>query len=104
MLHTRGSASLQRYSFAKYLGKRLHGCPCGYFDDAARQCTWSMTLVSRDQKRLSGPLLDCTPAHAALAQVSTSTSRRRAAGLTAHDFPCKLIVVQLDYGRSIWSS
>ena len=36
----------------------LHACPCGYYGDPFRQCTCSPTLVSRYQKRISGPFLD----------------------------------------------
>ena len=38
-------------------------CPCGWFGDSEHQCTCSMTLVSRYQKRLSGPLLDRIDIH-----------------------------------------
>jgi len=33
-------------------------CPCGYAGDAERQCTCSASVVTRYQKRLSGPLID----------------------------------------------
>jgi magnesium chelatase family protein len=33
-------------------------CPCGWHGDAERACTCSPALVSRYQKRVSGPLLD----------------------------------------------
>ena len=36
----------------------LHGCPCGYFMDPVRECTCSVTAITRYQKRISGPLLD----------------------------------------------
>jgi magnesium chelatase family protein len=33
-------------------------CLCGYYGDHEKECTCSMTMVSRYQKRISGPLLD----------------------------------------------
>jgi magnesium chelatase family protein len=36
----------------------LHGCPCGYYGDSLRPCTCAPGLVSRYQKRISGPFLD----------------------------------------------
>ncbi len=36
----------------------LNPCPCGYFGDPTRDCTCSPQVVSRYQRRLSGPLLD----------------------------------------------
>jgi len=36
----------------------MNPCPCGYFGDPVRQCTCPPALVSRYQKRISGPLLD----------------------------------------------
>ena len=52
-------------------------CPCGYWGDPEHACSCSPMVISRYQKRLSGPLLDRTLApHAS--EVSTSTSRCRA--------------------------
>ena len=36
----------------------LHACPCGYYGDPFRQCTCPPSLVSRYQKRISGPFID----------------------------------------------
>ncbi len=36
----------------------MNPCPCGYYGDPFRQCTCSPSLVSRYQKRISGPFLD----------------------------------------------
>jgi magnesium chelatase family protein len=41
----------------------MNPCPCGYYGDSLRACTCSETMVTRYQKRLSGPLLDRIDLH-----------------------------------------
>ena len=65
----RDRASPRRRGCVEYLSSLLHGCPCGYFGDSERECTCSMTLVSRYQKRLSGPLLDRIDIHVEVPRV-----------------------------------
>ena len=36
----------------------MNPCPCGYFGDPFKQCTCAPGVVSRYQKRISGPFLD----------------------------------------------
>jgi magnesium chelatase family protein len=36
----------------------MNPCPCGYHGDPVKECTCSMSMVSRQQKRIFGPLLD----------------------------------------------
>mgnify|MGYP002682089529 CR=1 FL=1 len=36
----------------------LNPCPCGYYGDPVKECTCSAAMVTRYQKRISGPLLD----------------------------------------------
>ncbi|MFH1639674.1 MAG: YifB family Mg chelatase-like AAA ATPase [Chloroflexota bacterium] len=36
----------------------MNPCPCGYYGDPFKPCTCSPGLISRYQKRLSGPLID----------------------------------------------
>lgn len=36
----------------------MNPCPCGYYGDAAKECSCSSTQILAYQKRLSGPLLD----------------------------------------------
>jgi magnesium chelatase family protein len=41
----------------------MNPCPCGFAGDPEKECTCSPTLISRYQKRLSGPLLDRIDIH-----------------------------------------
>ena len=43
---------------SKNLDCVLHACPCGFYGDPFRACTCSPALVSRYQKRISGPFID----------------------------------------------
>jgi magnesium chelatase family protein len=36
----------------------MNPCPCGYYGDPFKQCTCSPGLVTRYQKRISGPFID----------------------------------------------
>ena len=44
-------------------------CPCGYFGHTEHGCTCSPVLISRYQKRLSGPLLDRIDIHVGVPRV-----------------------------------
>jgi magnesium chelatase family protein len=47
----------------------MNPCPCGYYGDPVRECTCSSTIVSRYQKRISGPLLDRIDIHVEVPRV-----------------------------------
>ena len=49
-------AKLWKSSARRYIG--LHACPCGYYGDPLKPCTFSSATVTRYQKRISGPFLD----------------------------------------------
>ncbi len=41
----------------------MNPCPCGYYGDPVKACTCSLTMVTKYQKRISGPLLDRIDIH-----------------------------------------
>jgi len=38
-------------------------CPCGFYGDTQKPCTCTQTMVTKYQKRISGPLLDRIDIH-----------------------------------------
>lgn len=55
-------------------------CPCGYLNDARRQCSCSPTAVRRYQSRLSGPLLDRIDLHLEVPRLSVQELMGRSKG------------------------
>ncbi|MDY7039442.1 MAG: YifB family Mg chelatase-like AAA ATPase [Chloroflexota bacterium] len=47
----------------------MNPCPCGYFSDPGRECTCSLGMVSKYQKRVSGPLMDRIDIHVEVPRV-----------------------------------
>jgi magnesium chelatase family protein len=47
----------------------MNPCPCGFYGDPVKECTCSMGVVSRYQKRISGPLLDRIDIHVEVPRV-----------------------------------
>jgi magnesium chelatase family protein len=41
----------------------MNPCPCGYYGDSQKACTCASALVTKYQKRISGPLLDRIDIH-----------------------------------------
>ena len=47
----------------------MNPCPCGYYGDPVKPCTCSNQIVTRYQKRISGPLLDRIDIHVEVPRV-----------------------------------
>jgi len=47
----------------------MNPCPCGYFGDPVKPCTCASSMVTKYQKRISGPLLDRIDIHVEVPRV-----------------------------------
>ena len=47
----------------KNISDCVHPCPCGYYGDSLKPCTCAPVVVTKYQKRISGPLLDRIDIH-----------------------------------------
>jgi magnesium chelatase family protein len=47
----------------------MNPCPCGFYGDNLKSCSCSNTMITRYQKRLSGPLLDRIDIHVEVPRV-----------------------------------
>jgi magnesium chelatase family protein len=47
----------------------MNPCPCGYYGDSVKPCTCALGMVSKYQKRISGPLLDRFDIHVEVPRV-----------------------------------
>jgi magnesium chelatase family protein len=70
---------------AEYPDCKLHGCPCGYFGDARKECTCTSAMVTRYQKKLSGPLLDRIDIHVEVPRVDYEKLADNRSGETSAD-------------------
>jgi magnesium chelatase family protein len=48
----------------------MNPCPCGYWGDPQRECSCSSSLVTKYQKRISGPMLDRIDIHVDVPRVN----------------------------------
>jgi magnesium chelatase family protein len=48
----------------------MNPCPCGYYGDSVKPCTCSSAMVTKYQKRISGPLLDRIDIHIEVPRVA----------------------------------
>jgi magnesium chelatase family protein len=48
----------------------MNPCPCGFYTDPEKECTCSMSMVKRYQKKISGPLMDRIDIHVEVPRVA----------------------------------
>src|SRR5512137_1897305 len=53
----------------------MNPCPCGYYGDPTKECTCAPSMVTRYQKRISGPLLDRIDIHVEVPRVPASREK-----------------------------
>ncbi len=71
-------------------------CPCGYYGDPVRPCTCSNTVVTRYQKRISGPLLDRIDIHIEVPRLEYEKLSDRRLGE-----PSAIIQVRVEHARQV---
>jgi magnesium chelatase family protein len=71
-------------------------CPCGYYGDPAHACTCSNAMITRYQKRISGPLMDRIDIHVEVPRVPYEK-------LTAerHGEPSESVRMRVEAARAI---
>jgi len=52
-----------RNTFATHLIATMNPCPCGYYQSDKKPCTCAQAVVTKYQKRISGPMLDRIDIH-----------------------------------------
>ena len=52
----------------------MNPCPCGYFGDSQKPCTCAPAVVTKYQKRISGPILDRIDIHIEVPRVDYENS------------------------------
>lgn len=65
--------TLTSLSFAKqekYIQLCVYPCPCNYFSDPQKPCTHTPAVITKYQKRISGPLLDRIDIHVEVPRVN----------------------------------
>jgi magnesium chelatase family protein len=62
----------------------MNPCPCGYYGDPIKQCTCTSSIITRYQKRISGPLLDRIDIHVEVPRVEYEKLSDNRAGETSH--------------------
>jgi magnesium chelatase family protein len=61
----------------------MNPCPCGYYGDPVKQCTCTSSIITRYQKRISGPLLDRIDIHVEVPRVEYEKLSDNRAGETS---------------------
>jgi magnesium chelatase family protein len=61
----------------------MNPCPCGYYGDPVKQCTCTSAMITRYQKRISGPLLDRIDIHVEVPRVEYEKLSDKRAGETS---------------------
>jgi magnesium chelatase family protein len=68
----------------------MNPCPCGYYGDPVKECTCSSMLVTKYQKRISGPLLDRIDIHVEVPRVDYAKLRSDRLGESSADIRARI--------------
>jgi len=73
-----------------------HGCPCGYYSDATKECNCTVPQIQRYRSKISGPLMDRIDIHIEVPAVKYRDLASRDAGE-----PSREIKKRVDAARRI---
>ena len=68
----------------------MNPCPCGYYGDNERDCTCTLSTITRYQKRISGPLLDRIDIHIEVPKVEFDKLTGDRTGEASVDIQCRV--------------
>ena len=68
----------------------VYPCPCGYFGDAVKPCTCAPSMVTKYQKRISGPLLDRINIHIEVPRVDYQKLSSDSLGESSETIRCRV--------------
>src|SRR5438067_2505671 len=63
----------------------MHGCPCGFYGDATRECRCTPGIIQRYLSKISGPLLDRIDIHIEVPAVAYKELRANGVGDSSAD-------------------
>ena len=62
-----------------------HGCPCGYYSDATKECSCTVPQILRYRSKISGPLMDRIDIHIEVPAVKYRDLASREAGESSRE-------------------
>src|SRR5207253_4182634 len=69
-------------------------CPCGYYGDSLRPCVCHEAMVTRYQKRLSGPMLDRIDLHLGVPRVDLDELTRNDLGECSESIRSRVVAAR----------
>jgi magnesium chelatase family protein len=72
----------------------MNPCPCGFFGDTQKPCTCAQALVTKYQKRISGPLLDRIDIHIEVPRVDHEKLRGDRMGETSESIRTRVQAIR----------
>ncbi len=68
----------------------MNPCPCGYYGDSLKPCTCAPAMVTKYQKRISGPMLDRIDIHIEVPRVDYEKLRSDRLGESSADIRARV--------------
>lgn len=78
------------YPCSVMLVASMNPCPCGYYGDSTRECTCSITQISRYISKISGPLLDRIDIHVEVPAVKYEDLETRSKGESSAEIKARV--------------